>query len=194
LKSTTSPMPPPPAVPPTPAEFSVFEAWVTAGTPMGATCTDGADAGVPPGVDAGPPTNYNTPPICTSNKTWTKGNHGSPEMQPGGACITCHTIRGGPAFAVAGTVYPTAHEPTECDGVNGGLTVIVTDKNGVVTNVPVNAAGNYFVSAAIAAPFHVKVTDGTKTRSMVGSLTAGDCNSCHTETGANGAPGRIMAP
>jgi hypothetical protein len=24
--------------------------------------------------------------------------------------------------------------------------------------------------------------------------TSGDCNSCHTVNGANGAPGRIMAP
>jgi predicted CXXCH cytochrome family protein len=29
---------------------------------------------------------------------------------------------------------------------------------------------------------------------MSGAVTAGDCNSCHTEQGANGAPGRIMAP
>ncbi|MEO6420994.1 MAG: hypothetical protein ABIP39_16400 [Polyangiaceae bacterium] len=194
LKSTTNPMPPPPAVPPTLAELTVFDNWVNAGTPMGTTCTDGADAGAPPGVDAGT-TNYNTLPVCTSNKVWNKGNHGSPDMQPGGACLTCHSMRGGPSYAIAGTVYPTAHEPTECNGVNiANLKVVVTDKNGIVTTVPVNAVGNYFSTAAIAAPFHVKVTDGTRTRSMAGALTAGDCNSCHTEAGANGAPGRIMAP
>ena len=102
-------------------------------------------------------------------------------------------MRGGPAYTLAGTVYPTAHEPDDCDGV-GGLTVVVTDANGVVTNVTVNQAGNFSSRAKIAAPFHVKVTNGTKERAMAGSLTAGDCNSCHTLAGANGAPGRVMAP
>jgi uncharacterized membrane protein len=37
-------------------------------------------------------------------------------MHPGGACITCHTIKGGPAFKVAGTVFPTLHEPNDCNG------------------------------------------------------------------------------
>jgi hypothetical protein len=116
-------------------------------------------------------------------------------MRPGGACITCHTMRGGPAYTVAGTVYPTAHEPNDCNGVNlAGLTVVVTDKNGAVTNVPVNTVGNFFSNARIVAPFTVKVTNGTKSRPMAGSLTAGDCNSCHTVAGVNGAPGRIMAP
>jgi len=40
----------------------------------------------------------------------------------------------------------------------------------------------------------VRVFDGTKDRVMGAPLTAGDCNSCHTEPGVNGAPGRIMAP
>ena len=38
------------------------------------------------------------------------------------------------------------------------------------------------------------VTDGVKTRQMQGTVTSGDCNSCHTVNGTNGAPGRIMAP
>ena len=33
-----------------------------------------------------------------------------------------------------------------------------------------------------------------RVRMMVASQTAGNCNSCHTQNGANGAPGRIMAP
>ena len=103
-------------------------------------------------------------------------------------------MRGGPRYTVAGTVYPTAHEPNDCNGVNAGLTVVVTDANGAVTNLPVNGVGNFRSSTRIAAPFKVKVTDGTKERVMVGTLTAGDCNTCHTEAGTNGAPGRVMAP
>jgi hypothetical protein len=196
MKSTTSPMPPPPAVAPTPEEIATFEKWVTAGTPMGTVCTpppgdagaDGGDAGV---VGANP---YNTPTVCTSNKTWNQGNNGSSSMRPGGACITCHTMRGGPAYTVAGTVYPTAHEPNDCNGVNGAVTVVVTDANGAVTTIPVNGVGNFNSRAKITAPFHVKVTNGAKVRAMAGALTAGDCNSCHTLAGVNGAPGRVMAP
>jgi hypothetical protein len=193
MKSATSPMPPAPAVAPAAAEIATFEAWVTAGTPMGAVCTPPpGDAGA---SDAGGVTNpYNTPTVCTSNKTWNNGNEGSSVMRPGGACITCHTMRGGPAYTVAGTVYPTAHEPNDCDGVNGAVTVVVTDANGVVTSIAVNSVGNFDSRASIVAPFHVKVTNGAKVRAMAGALTAGDCNSCHTVTGVNGAPGRVMAP
>lgn len=194
MKSATSPMPPAPAVAPTPAEIATFGQWVTAGTPKGAVCTPPpGDAGADGGATGG--NVYNTPTVCTSNTTWKKGNDGSSSMRPGGACITCHTMRGGPAYTVAGTVYPTAHEPNDCNGVNaGGVTVVVTDKNGAVTNIPVNAVGNFSSRASIAAPFHVKVTNGAKERVMAGALTAGDCNSCHTLAGVNGAPGRVMAP
>lgn len=191
MRNTASPMPPAPAEVPTAEEIQVFQAWVSAGTPKGAACTS------PPGADGGAGaggTIFNTPSVCTSKKTWNGGNDGSSSMRPGGACITCHTMRGGPAYRVAGTVYPTAHEPNDCNGVAGGLTVVVTDANGTVVNVTVNGAGNFYSRAQIVPPFHVKVTNGTKERVMVGSLTAGDCNSCHTETGVNSAPGRIVAP
>ena len=191
MKSTTAPMPPAPAVAPTAAEIATLEAWVTAGTPKGTACTPRPGA-----TDAGAAaTNpYNTPTVCTSATTWNQGNEGSLSMRPGGACITCHTMRGGPAYTIAGTVYPTAHEPNDCNGVNGVVTVVVTDKNGVVTTIPVNAVGNFSLRAAIVPPFTVKVTNGAKVRAMAGALTAGDCNSCHTVTGVNGAPGRVMAP
>lgn len=194
MKSTTSAMPPPPAVAPQAAEIATLEAWVTAGTPKGNVCTPPAgDAGTDAGTPATNP--YNTPLACTSNTTWNQGNEGSSRMRPGGACITCHTMRGGPNYTVAGTIYPTAHEPNDCNGVNaGGVTVVVTDKNGVVTNIAVNTVGNFSSSAPIAAPFNVKVVNGPKVRAMAGALTAGDCDSCHTATGVNGAPGRVMAP
>ena len=193
MKSTASPMPPAPAVVPTSAEVATMEAWVTGGTRMGTVCTPPpGDAGA---GDAGTVANpYSTPTVCTSNKTWNNGNEGSSAMRPGGACITCHTMRGGPAYTIAGTVYPTAHEPNDCNGLNGAVTVVVTDANGVVTNVTTNGVGNFFSRANIAAPFHVKLVNGAKIRAMAGALTAGDCNSCHTLAGVNGAPGRVMAP
>lgn len=185
MKGVGALMPPLPAVPPTPAEIATFGAWVTAGTPQGTACTNAVDAG-PPG-----PNPYNTPMQCTSGKT-TLGQSAS--MRPGEACQACHQKQGGPSYSVAGTVYPTAHEPQDCNGVPGGMNVVVTDKNNKIVTIPVNGVGNFGSNAVVTAPFFVKVTSSKGTRPMIGSLTSGDCNSCHTPTGANGAPGRVMAP
>ncbi|HSY23238.1 MAG TPA: hypothetical protein VK841_14025 [Polyangiaceae bacterium] len=54
--------------------------------------------------------------------------------------------------------------------------------------------GNFYSTGSIATPFDAKVLNGSKERDMVAAQTSGDCNSCHTEQGANGAPGRIMPP
>lgn len=189
MKSTTSPMPPAPAEPPTPAEIATFEKWVSAGAPRGTTCTPTGDAGAPPATNP-----YDTPLKCTSGQTWTGGNEGSSRMRPGGACITCHAMRGGPAYTIAGTVYPSAHEPNDCNGQAAPVTVVVTDANGKVTNLTTNAVGNFSSRVALAPPFKVKLVSGAKERVMATTLTAGDCNTCHTAAGLNGAPGRVMAP
>lgn len=199
MRSTTSPMPPPPAVGPDADEIKTFADWVAAGTPKGAVCTDPP----PPATDGGATDDAGdggdggvAATKCTSGKTWTGGNMKSPLMHPGAACNACHQVMGGPNLRIAGTVYSVLHEPNDCDGKGPPppLTVIVTDKNGKTTSLPVNAAGNFFTQSKILAPYKAKVTDGVKTRAMNGSVTAGDCNSCHTVAGANGAPGRIMAP
>jgi mono/diheme cytochrome c family protein len=196
MKSTTSPMPPPPAAKPDPDEIQTFADWVNAGTPKGAVCTDppplAVDGGtLTDGGDAG-----STALKCTSGKTWAGGNTGSPLMNPGFACNACHQVQGGPNLRIAGTVYAGLHELNGCDGKGPppALSVIITDKVGKVTTLPVNAAGNFYTQVKILAPYKAKVTDGVTTRAMTGSVTAGDCNSCHSEVGANGAPGRVMAP
>ena len=122
---------------------------------------------------------------------WTSGN--TVTMRPGESCLSCHT-----SFTFAGTVYPTAHEPDDCDGARstGNLTVVITDANGATTSIPVNGVGNFFSTVVVAEAFQAKVVDsnaGTE-RDMPVSQTTGDCNSCHTVLGANGALGRIMAP
>lgn len=199
IQSTTSPMPPPPAAAPEADEIQSFVDWQKAGFPRNnVACTDAppdggttpADGGTEAGADGGTTTK------CTSGKTWTGGNTRSPLMRPGEACNACHQVMGGPNLRVAGTVYPTLHEPNDCNGSAPPpqLTVIVTDKNNRTVSMPVNSAGNFFTQSKINAPFKAKVTDGTKTRAMVGSVTSGDCNSCHTVLGVNGAPGRIEAP
>lgn len=167
----------------------------------GAACgsSEGGGATSTPTTDAGNDGSAGTAPLaCTSGTQWTGGDRGSSRMHPGRACIACHSVMAGPTFSVAGTVYPSAHEPPDCNGINGTTTptqVIITDKDGNELKLPVNSAGNFYLAAVpVAAPYAAKVMQGTKERAMVQHQTSGDCNSCHTETGADGAPGRIMAP
>jgi hypothetical protein len=119
-------------------------------------------------------------------------------MHPGRACIDCHATRArAPRFVIAGTVYPTAHEPNECNGVDGaktGAQVVITDANGKELTLPVNSAGNFFTESAVATPYTAEVVANGKTRAMGAAQKVGDCNSCHTQDGASGAPGRIVAP
>ncbi len=166
-----------------------------AATPdSGSTTRDAgsSDAGRP---DAGPVDEFATPSVCTSGTTYRSG-YGM-RMHPGNACVSCHSAGGGPEFSLAGTVYPTAHEPDDCYGVNGprvSARIVITDARGAVTNIPVNAYGNFAAPAGIAMPYTAKVVVGTKERRMRGAQTNGDCNSCHSESGASGAPGRILMP
>jgi mono/diheme cytochrome c family protein len=116
-------------------------------------------------------------------------------MRPGNACISCHSRGEGPRFAIAGTVYPSAHEPNDCNGTNAdSATVTITDANGMVHELTPNAAGNFYAAGAIALPYTASITAGGRTRAMAAKQTNGDCNSCHTQDGASGAPGRVMLP
>ena len=197
-------MPPSPATPLSAADIATFDAYVAAALPVGGCSgTTGSDGGggtpadggaTEAGSDAGSPT-----VVCTSGTMWTDGDHGSALMHPGEACIACHTVDHGPTFAAAGTVFPTLHEPDNCDGANlSGLAVIdIMDSKGVETKIPVDTVGNFHAYAdqvSITPPFGAAVVEGTKTRAMTEHQTTGDCNSCHTVEGANGAPGRIMEP
>ena len=200
MQSTTSPMPPPPAVGPEPDEIAIFDAWVKAGFPKETkACTDAPpDGGT---MDAGPLLDGaaldggDAGSFCTSGVLWKNGNQESPLMNPGLACNACHQIMGGPNLRIAGTVYTALNEQDLCYG-KPALTVRVTDKDGKVFNMDVNNAGNFYLMAGKPKPpFKAVVLDNQgKTRAMAGSVTSGDCNSCHTQTGKNGAPGRITAP
>jgi hypothetical protein len=159
---------------------------------------DTGSAGSDPGTDP----LFSDPPTCSSNAKWTKGNNGSSSMHPGGTCIQCHsTSFGAPKFLFAGTVYATGHDPNDCNGVNGKTTaaqVIVTDANGQEYSAAVNKAGNFLgypvAGKTFKAPYTARVVSGGKERAMSGHQTSGDCNSCHTDSGAQGAPGRIALP
>lgn len=191
-------MPPAPAVAAEPDEIQVFEDWVKAGAPRkDEACTDPPPAGDGGASDAGPIGAADGGKVCTSGTYWTQGNQESPNMHPGMACNACHQKEGGPNLRIAGTVYSVLNESDDCNGKGPPpqLTVVIKAADNRVYNVPVNSVGNFSLDRMRPKPpFKATITDGTKTRAMVGSVTSGDCNSCHTQAGKNGAPGRILAP
>jgi hypothetical protein len=172
--------------------------------PYTLTCGEGDGTVVfppPPAPDAGmdpPPVDpWETPSQCTSGMTWTGGNQGSFLMHPGGTCLTCHeAYEHAPTFSAAGTLYPTAHEPTDCNGYGGKDAVIeITDANKKVYQLTPNTVGNFILAdPGFTPPYTVKVLYQGRTRQMFGAQVNGDCNSCHSQNGSAGAPGRILLP
>lgn len=204
MQNTTLPMPPAPGTRVTAAEVGAIQAWIAAGYPSGscAVPSDGGVAGDAGGADGGVsdggPVNdpLLVPATCTSKTNWTSGNRGSGSMNPGMACINCHARGEGPRFSIAGTVYPTAHEPDRCNGANGntGARVVITGADGKAITLTPNAAGNFSSNATVAKPYRAKVTYMGRERLMIAAQTSGDCNSCHTQMGATMAPGRLLLP
>ncbi len=187
MANTASPMPPVPNPAVSAAEQSAFAAWVTAGMPAG-SCSSLPDAGT---VAVDPA--FAGPPVCTSGQTYT-GSEGS-TMRPGEACVACHQARGGPGFNIGGTVYPTGHEPNDCVASSAsGAVVTVTDSKGVTASFTANSTGNFSGNANVTFPITAVVTFNGKSRAMTTGVPSGDCNSCHTESGTNSAPGRIALP
>jgi hypothetical protein len=195
MQSTSIPMPP--GAPPTAAQVAVIANWITAGTPKG-SCGGQVGPSADAATDA-PANPFATPVVCTSKVTWPPGGNTSSLMAPGQGCITCHkTNPDAPQFTLAGTVYATAHEPNNCNGSSqtgsAPISVVVTDSQGTTITMPVNAAGNFSRTGALSLPYRAKVVAGASARVMASAQTNGDCNSCHTQDGLNGAPGRIVAP
>lgn len=178
------------------------------GTAGAATSTGGAStgtAGASTGAGGGPVDPFSLPPTCSSGKTWTSGNKGSKNMNPGQACLTCHAKDfEAPDFAIAGTVYATGHEPNNCNGQAStsseveGAVVVVTDATGKEFAMKVEtSSGNFFSKVPVAAvkfPIGARVEYAGKVRAMKGAVPTGDCNSCHTQDGSQGAPGRVVLP
>jgi hypothetical protein len=182
MQDTANPMPPSGVL--AADRIAVLGAWLAQGTPHG-SCAP-ADAGPDP---------FATPMICSSGAYWTGGDRESALMHPGRACgsASCHG-----AEQFGGTVFPTGHEPDECNGIAGGAQVIIKDANGVTYTLSVNGVGNFRRRIrGLALPYTAKVVVGGRERPMLTPQTSGDCNQCHTATGTpapTGAPGRVMSP
>lgn len=188
MQDSLRPMPPAPATPVTISELRPLQTWLEAGAAPG-SCEER------PGADP-----YAASVTCTSAKYWTAIDSGSPWMNPGRACIQCHRQYPGfaPLFTVAGTVFPTAHEPDKCFGVplTIGAQVVITDANGRdLTPIAVVSGGNFnAIVSQLALPYRAKVVVGDRERVMLTPQTSGDCNLCHSQAGSQGARGRIILP
>ncbi|MBX7117056.1 MAG: hypothetical protein K1X64_22245 [Myxococcaceae bacterium] len=188
MKKVQAPMPPSGVLPS--SDVAVLENWVNAGMPVG-NCS---------APDAGP-SPFDVPPQCTS-ATYT-GNTENQYMNPGLACVSCHAQKNAEEGkeelpeGIAGTAYPSAHEPDHCDGAKGAATVVITDAAGRVFRLPVNAKGNFYLYASrsgLSVPYRARVETANGVREMVTPQESGDCNACHTQNGTHGAPGRILLP
>lgn len=198
MRDAAAPMPPGAPLPATTVD--AFAAWVTAGLPSG-SCA-------PP--DAGPPVL-----TCASNTFApmpTAGDaHGGPTMSPGWACFACHSGAdfqgqnpGGQMDRLdvrndyMGTVFVAPHEKDLCSPQlpTGATVEILTPAGAVVARLTVNAGGNFYGDATGAKPasYTARVVTSTGVRTMSGAQTSGDCNTCHTAEGREGAPGRIFLP
>ncbi|MFO0551490.1 MAG: hypothetical protein U0271_24085 [Polyangiaceae bacterium] len=186
-----------------------------------AVISDWVDAGMPSG-DCEPVTPedpiLNADPVCTSGDTWPANSDHvfgkmRSEMFPGMPCNDCHTnpskygfFEYAPEFAVAGTVFPSGHEPDLCAGLDGtavtDVTVHIEDSAGRTFDLKPNAAGNFLLETfSFTPPYSAKVVSSVGERAMSLKPTSGDCNFCHTQNGSAGenpsdpvAPGRIVVP
>jgi mono/diheme cytochrome c family protein len=72
--------------------------------------------------------------------------------------------------------------------------VEIVDANGAKIVMQTNSVGNFYSTNAVATPYTAKVVRGGAELSMGAAQTETNCATCHTRDGANGAPGRIVAP
>ncbi len=187
MMDTASPMPPLPS-PAVPASaIAGFQNWIDSGSLAGACMV---------------PDPLADPATCPSGSFWSQGDRGSIDMHPGQACTACHTmLHRGPRATVAGTVFPTGHTADNCNAfapaspIPSTVDIEITDAMGVVSHVSPNASGNFaLIAFGFTLPYTARVIYMGRERTMLTPQTDGDCNTCHTQSGANSAPGRITLP
>jgi hypothetical protein len=191
MQDTLTPMPTGAIPRATAAELAVLAQWIDDGYPV-SQC--GALADDP----------YEASTQCTSGVVHPPTVSENELMNPGRACNACHRQgndeqgNDAPIFAFVGTLYPSAHEPDECDALGvESARVVVTDAHGTVRSARPNAVGNFMFeddSAAFLPPYTARVVYDGRERWMDLPQQNGDCNSCHDPAGNSEAPGRLLLP
>jgi mono/diheme cytochrome c family protein len=204
------------------AQIDALAAWIDGGaetscTPIIVDPPVGIEPGGPINVGAPPSGFASSPPAfaagenCSTGQWWQSAGdeNESFSMHPGRACISCHTDNGdpdAPSFSYAGTVMGDLRDEDDCRGVPGVTVAILDGSDRVIGTAVTNAAGNFGlcseqpedVSCQLlqqASSWRIRLSYDGRTRDMAGhQSTIGDCASCHTAAGRNGAPGRVVAP
>jgi mono/diheme cytochrome c family protein len=202
MRDPLAPMPPSGQL--APEQVEAFAAWLAAGLPERSCAA--TDAGAP---DAGPAE------LTCSSDNWLPtplddGSTASDFMAPGMACIACHLglnfagqnplglTHGEHVYDFMGTVFAAPHERDLCaPRLPTDATVeILSVDGGLVVRLPVNAGGNFQGNAPAGKPsaFRARLVTAAGARAMGVGQASGDCNTCHTAEGREGAPGRIFLP
>ncbi len=117
-----------------------------------------------------------------------ESTHASTESHNMGKdCMQCHdgSDREAPHFTVAGTVYKTGGQET----APNGYVTLYTDANGqgnMVLRLEVDGRGNFYTTRAIdwGGGLYPVAEGANGNQSMMPiSITRGNCNSCHTDSG-----------
>ena len=138
--------------------------------------------------------------VCSSGEIWTYSDKDSPLMNPGRSCVKCHAENDdeehAPFYKFAGTVMTALHESDDCRGAPQ-MTIELTDANATKWVIVGNSAGNFWLdpTAEVVLPYTARIIDehGNERVKQV-AVSDGDCASCHTRDGANGASGRLLPP
>lgn len=149
---------------------------------------------------------------CASGAKWTAGTQESEFMNPGYACRSCHLgqnfqgqnptgqSESRKAYFFMGTVYSAPHQEDLCAAANvpADAQVEILDMDGgVQVTMKVNEVGNFRSTSTqpgFTLPYRAQVRANGKVNVMGGAQMTGDCNTCHTAAGLEGAPGRIFYP
>ncbi len=123
----------------------------------------------------------------------------------GEACLSCHNSGGSqdPALSAAGTVFTDVNadnSATALYAVGYTMRIILEDSAKTVINFSAgngSANSKVFASTAVSTSFTAQVVNASGTvvnSSGLASHTSAqtNCNSCHTSSGTNSAPGRIV--
>lgn len=137
---------------------------------------------------------FTATPTCTSGRQ-SRPTDNSPTMSPGQACLSCHQRQGiARNMRIAGTIYPSAHEPDLCQGATPATVEIYDAQGARVASLTTNRAGN-FTGTQVAPPnYSAHVLLNGREVWSTSPHNGGDCNACHTQSGSSGARGRIIVP
>ena len=193
------------------ADTTPLDTGVADTTPAdtGVADTTPADTGTDPDAPGPLPGDMGLPPLgflplapigassttCSTGSYWWGGDIGSDSMRPGGMCIDCHSGNGGPDYTFAGTVMGGYNDANECRGVPS-VTIEILDASGnVALTMETNGAGNFSTeNRGVEMPYSARVRYDGRVREMLTQTYNGDCDDCHSETGSEDAPGRIVLP